>query len=233
MAYTKSIARKDFEQKISYFKDLTVKTSKAGDVVPYDISQSVYKNAIFQCSACLEEYIKQLLTDWIDMLHRNNCPLTSAPKSLILLAAGKAQKNIFTQYIADSDESKFIKSLSQMQNLSSYFDNRQMVKNLIRHTEFVADKKYPSPKNYIVLFGRFGLSNFFDRINKTGKKDYRLILDSFNSIRSSIAHEYPAPAITHLDVKTKLDSIANFVYAVDKTMYGHIKDISGVMCWKS
>jgi len=230
--YTRSIARKEFQQTTG---DLITQTKFAAlkkNAIPHDIQQCVYRNAIFQSSAALEEYIKSLMEDWIHLLHSHSKTILDIPKELILWAAGKKQKLAFQHYIAFGDEGKFLDNLSKANDFEDLFCSSTLIKSVISQPEHVRDRKYPSKKNIVALFRRFGLRDIFNSIDTRGKKNYKRVLESFSDIRTSIAHEHPTPDLTSDDIKKHLAEISDFIAKIDVVMYSHVSKTSGADCWK-
>ncbi|WP_257297046.1 HEPN domain-containing protein [Endozoicomonas sp. YOMI1] len=233
MAYTKSVARQEFEQTISMFNCQIKFASLKKNAIPHDIQQCVYRNAIFQSSAAVEEFVKSILEDWVHLLHVHNKTVSSIPRELMVWAVAKCQKATFQNFIASGDENKLIKQLSDNCKLFSIFEVDAYIKDIIGLSEHISDRKYPSEKNIIVLFKRFGINDLFKSIQIEGKKDYKRILKSFSDVRTEIAHEHPAPDLTSLDVKEQLTEICDFIAKIDMVMYSHVVAISGRVCWKT
>ena len=232
MPYTKSLARKDFEIVISDLKALSYSASLIKNKIPYDIQQCVYRNAIFQASSALEMYVKTILEDWIHQLHKHNHPLAMLPKELVFLTIGKKQKEAFKKYLINDSESDLVSGLMSLNTLPNYFDETTLVRDAIRAHEHINDKKYPSHKNIVTIFKRFGIKDIMKSIQIRGKKDYKKILESFSDIRTEIAHQYPSSSLTITDIKTQLYSILNLVSMVDTEMYWHVIKTSDINCWK-
>ncbi|MEZ8929380.1 MULTISPECIES: HEPN domain-containing protein [unclassified Vibrio] len=229
----KSIARQEFQVTISALKKQVSYSALKKSNIPHDIQQCVYRNAIFQTSAALEEYVKALLEDWIHKLHANYKTIRYAPEPLILWAAGKKQKNSFQHFIAFGDESKLISSLASTHGLHDVFNKDSLAKDVICQSGMVRDRKYPSKKNLVALFKRFGINDIFKSMQIKGKKDYKKNLESFSDIRTMIAHEHPTPDITAEDTRKQLLIIDDFIAKLDAIMYSHVVSISGSDCWKT
>lgn len=233
MSYEKSIARQDFEDTVKTFHSLSKDVSLKKRGISHEIQQCVYRNAIFQTSAALEEFIKSILEDWIHLLHKHKKKSSCAPKELIFWAVGKDQKSAFQQFVLTGDEGKFIAQLSGIKRLPTFFDEATEIKDIINIYEHIRDRKYPSKKNIIALFRRFGVNNLFKEVQIKGKKDYIKILESFSDVRTEIAHQHPTPDLTFNDIKQQLHSICDFVAKIDRVLYSHIIKTSGQDCWKT
>lgn len=231
MPYLKSAARKDLEEAVYYYKALSKKSSLKKNKINYELTQCVYKTAIFQTSAALEEYIQSVFEDWITALHSNNKTIESVPNELVYWGIGKKSLHIYKKYLLDNNESEFIKDLINKNEIPPFYDNKSNVKSVINHMEFVRDRKYPSNKNISTLFNRFGMCDIFKKIHKKSKKDYRLILKSFSDKRTEIAHRFPSENLTHTDIKTNLHNVTEIVNQLDRILYSHVCKTSGTDCW--
>jgi hypothetical protein len=229
MPYKKSRSRIEFEDRISTLKSYIVTSNETG--IDYVLKQCVYRNCIFQCSAALEEYIRQIFTDWIDHLIINNMPTKNVPPELVMLSFGNIQIQHFKTFIINQDELEFVNGLTNTRDLDKHLDSNSSVKDFLRHKKFIDDKKYPSKENLIKIFKRFGIKNYFDKINQIGSKDYALHLKSLSDRRTSIAHEYPTPNITDIDTISTLDDISDLVNSTDRVLYSQVCTVSGQDTW--
>lgn len=232
MSYKKSIARKEFEETVGVF----IQQSKFADIkrnnIPHDVCQCVYRNAIFQTSAAIEEYLSSLLEDWIHLLHLHAKTLSDVPKELIFWSAEKKQTDAFKNYLINGDEDKFINALCSIKGLEAHFNGGNHAKEVIFLKANISDRKYPSIKNINALFKRFGISNIFREIHIKWKADYKNLLESFSDIRTEIAHQHPAPDITFKDVRNNLINMTDLISKIDRLTYSHIVRTSGSECWK-
>lgn len=107
MAYVKSASRKQFEQIHLSLLEQVRYVSKIKELRS-DIVHSVYNNAIFRASAAFEDYIKEVLEDWIDMLNNNNGCLSHLPDEIILFSLFKTKRKFhklcITWIRVDDDE---------------------------------------------------------------------------------------------------------------------------------
>lgn len=231
MPYKKSAARKEFEEVIGYHLNQSKIVSLKKSNIPHNIQQCVYKATIFQVSATLEEYVKSILEDWVYMLHHHKKRMDDLPLELIHWAAGKKLLTAFKKYILYGDEGIFINDLMSKKDVALLFDNNSIVKESINQTEYVRDRKYPSAKNILAVFKRFGINNIFSVINKKGKRDFKIVLSSFSDRRTEIAHQHPSPDLTYKDIVENLGSLKLFIKYVDRVLYSHVLVISGEECW--
>jgi len=232
MAYVRSRARVDFEQNVNSLIQQAKKGSQKKYKIPYDLQQCIFRNSVFQCSSALEEYVYMIFSDWIDCLNASNESIQKIPKEVISLTLLKLQKNIFHNYFLNGNEEKFIKNYLSLSHLNKYFDQSTKISDINIHKSCITEKKYPSAENLNTIFKRFGINNFFDQVNGSGSKNFKLILSSFSDIRTAISHEFPVPDYTYKDIYKSLNDIINFVCHIDRVLYKHVCRVSGVRHWK-
>lgn len=233
MPYVKSAARQEFDTVVKGLLSLARSSSYKSVSFPHDVRQCVYRNAIFQVSAALEEYFRSVLEDWLHELRVNGKSVSEAPRELILWAFGKKQKSAFQYFLLDGDEGEFVAKLAAIAELPRFLDPGEILSGAITSAEHVRDRKYPSIKNLSVLFKRFGIRDIFKLIHKTARRDYKKVLESFSDVRTEIAHQHPVPDITLDDVKLHLEGLTGFVAAIDRVLCAHVRAVSGNVCWKT
>jgi len=230
--YAKSASRKEFDAIINTFLSQIKYASIKKNNIPHDIQQCVYRNAIFQTSAAIEEYLTSLLEDWIYQLGITNKSNNKIPTSLRFYSQGKMKKDIYQSFIMTGNESKFIEQLSKFDYSNNYISDAKKIHSTSPLANCIKDKKYPSKDNIISLFKRFDIPNIFNLIQKRGKKNYKNILSSFSDVRTAIAHEHPTPNLTSVDTKHQLILISDFIAKIDMVTYSNVIKISGADCWK-
>jgi hypothetical protein len=94
----------------------------------------------------------------------------------------------------------------------------------------LSETTYPSAKNIKRLFARLGIDDLFARLDKRCKRDMALTIDSFQSLRTALAHESP-PNVTIIDVKLHFESMRLLTKALDRVAFNHIYKESGGDCW--
>ena len=233
MPYSKSFARNDFNNISKYIKTQSKTAKQRNRNIPHDIQQFVYRAAIFQISAALEEYIKAIFDAWMFKVDNASLPLSKIPKELTTLFVARRQISHFKRDFLESNEPNLIKSLISDTTIEKCYDPNTVAYEIFRQSDFVSDKKYPSVKNLPVLFKRFGIHNIFDELAAKGKKDYKMILKSFSDIRTEIAHQHPTPDLTHGDVLNQLIRLEDTVDKIDRVLWSHIRKVSGSQCWPS
>ena len=198
----------------------------------YDVQQIIFKATIFQASAVLEEYIKNVFEDWIYLIEKKKKTSKDLPEELICKILILNQEDMFKRYLITKDEKEAIKNMiNKRKKILSIFNLKSKVKNTSYFNNLILDKKYPSPDNIINICFRFGINDIFDKVNRIGNKDYKKNLSSFNDIRTEIAHEDHSRGLTDLDVNEKLKSLNDFVEKFDKVMCSHVAKNTGGDCW--
>ena len=95
MPYTKSSARSDYESVIKSLIKQSKFSSIRSNSVPHEIQQCVFKTAIFQASAVLEEYVRSLLDDWMYSLKNEGKTLSHIPNELVCFLRINRQSGSF------------------------------------------------------------------------------------------------------------------------------------------
>ncbi|STD29814.1 Uncharacterised protein [Edwardsiella tarda] len=233
MAYVKSASRKQFEQIHLSLLEQVRYVSKIKELRS-DIVHSVYNNAIFRASAAFEDYIKEVLEDWIDMLNNNNGCLSHLPDEIILFSLFKNQEKNFINYISHGSESIMMSDLNKCKDKLQVLTSPGCpVKPVIVSKQLIMDKKYPSKKNIKIIFNRFGIKDIFKAMAMKGKKDYELMLQSFSDSRTELAHSYSSTNITKGTVIGNLNNVKEIVKILDRILYTHICAKSGSKYWKT
>lgn len=231
MNYSKSKARVDFIEVTAYLIDQSKFSTIKKNNINKEIQQTIFKSAIFQTSAALETYLETLLEDWIFLLGKNNKKISEVPEELILWICGKKQSHAFKDFLISGNESKLISQLKALKTIGQYYDPNSLVEGLLYKSDFVNDRKYPSPKNIKMLFARFGIENIFKDLARLGKKDFLKLLESFSDLRTEIAHQHPSKDITYLDLRQQITNIQTFVHYIDRLLHKRIQKISSLDCW--
>ncbi|MFP5300328.1 HEPN domain-containing protein [Cobetia sp. SIMBA_158] len=230
MAYSKSTSRKSFEEKVDHL----LRTARLASLKRANNSASVIElvmhAAIFETSAALEEYIKDFFEHYEFVLHRNECLISNLPQNTIAFLYLKANKVSSSLYIEKRDERKAIEKVCIDENSLKLLNANQIFTRGLGLKNIISDKKYPTPKNWKLLFNRFGINDFHVKVDPILKGSSRNIMDSFNDIRTAIAHENP-PALTFLDISKHLDNIVKLVSALDRMLHTHVCSHSGKPSW--
>lgn len=229
MGYSKSSARITLD---AYIKEIAIRVKDASKerVISTEMKQMIYSAAVIECSATLECYIEDVLSQWIVKAENLQITADKLPKPLLLYLLGKSFSSPVAALIASHDEEKFI-SLLQGINISQFECSATVNSRMIRSVA-VKDKKYPSPKNLKNIFRRFGIKNIHQDITRVLRKDSELLLRSFMDVRASVAHSYPTATIfSERDILSYLTNAGTIVRALDRILYKHIAACHGTACW--
>jgi len=195
-----------------------------------DTKQMIFRAAIVECSAALEEYVEQISGMWIKKLEEREAKNCSLPWELRHFILGSISKHSYAEYLLYKDEAKFIKSLKEHKT-NILDDSANIIANHVVSCA-IADSKYPSPGNLKKVFLRFGIDNLYDRISGVLKADARFLLQSLMDIRCSVAHSYPSgQQFTFNDVVAHLDNTKRFVGALDKVLFAYFSNFATSDCW--
>jgi len=227
MAYASSLARKDFLRGIIQII-IVCKNSKE---LPSQITDMLFQAAIFKTSALLEEYIHNVISDWLKNAERCGKTTDSLPPNLRWYCVAKSQVDAYKNYLYNLDEQKLINSLIGKKN-NDFLSDGLPLAGLININQIVDDKKYPSVKNLNKLFNRLGIQNIFHKVNELSGRSFERNLQSFLDIRTAIAHQSPPP-LTIRDITAHIHNIRRFVSALDKVLYDHVVEHHSTCCWRT
>lgn len=139
----------------------------------------------------------------------------------------------YKAFLFNNGEKRAIKSMSASnRNLYAVLDDNEQCINHIYAKEILKGKKYPTPDNLIVLYNRLGVANIINEINIKGHRNYKILIESFLSIRSTIAHA-SSISLTIIDIKRWIADIQDVVNKLDRVLYSHCCKNSGVAFWPS
>lgn len=230
MSYSKSRARKDFEIESNKLIKLAKKVSFKSSPLTYDHRQLINQSCIFLLSARIEDYIKNLIEDLIYSYRHNGAILEHIPKNIKTKALLDNQLNHFRHYYTSSDERTLLKNISIENNYYQITDNTISFTSQVHPSNIIGTNKYPSIKNLKILYNRLGISDIITELNRRSKKDIKTAIESFLSLRESIAHQ-GAPAITFSDIERHFKNINEAINYLDRVVYSHIKKESGDTYW--
>lgn len=230
MPYSRSRARKEFEIESNKLFKLAKKVSYKSSPLTYDHKQLVNQSCIFLLSARIEDYTKNLIEDLIYSYRAKGAILQHLPKNARTKALLDNQVNYFRSYYNSSDERTLLKNISIKNNYYQLMDDTVAFSNQIQSSNIIGTNKYPSIKNLKILYHRLGINDIVNDLNRTAKKDIKTAIESFLSLRESIAHQ-GAPAITFNDIERHFKNINEAVNYIDRVVYSHIKKESGNTYW--
>lgn len=230
MPYSKSRARTDFENESNKLKKLAKKVSYKSSPLSYEHKQLINQSCIFLLSARMEDYTKSLVEDLMYCYKTKGALLQNLPKNVRTKALLDKQINHFRSYYNSSDEKSILTKIAIDNSYYEITNNLTQFKSQILPANIIGTNKYPSIKNLKILYYRLGISDITKELNKRAKKDITTALDSFLSLRESIAHQ-GAPAITFNDIQRHFENIVETINQIDRIVYTHIRKESGEMYW--
>jgi hypothetical protein len=232
MPYTKSRARKVFDtevnQMISVIRDAYSSKANSSDVKVYVLS-----SAVMLCTARLEVYLEDLVNDWVHRINSSNQICKSLPDNLRAHCLNNGSvMSAYRQFIALNDEMAFLKSIGNALSAKSYVlgvDGESVPK--LNSNQIHGGKKYPSPDNVKHLFNRLGIDRVFEKFNTKAKADVKASLQSFNDIRTAVAHQGIPVGANDKDIKNRLLEMKRVVSYIDKVFYTHVCKYTGSATW--
>jgi hypothetical protein len=233
MAYQRSRARKRFEVAATGHI-AAVDEARRNTTASPTVRDLAYCGAILLCSAAFESYIEDLLGDWGASVSIAGLNTNALPKRLrAFLLNHSAVLAAYKNYIADGDESSFLDRMED-QIGKAFYDLAADNRNLPRFSASLiyTDRKYPSPKNLQRLFGRFGINNIFQDMNRVAKRDTSAMLVSFNDLRTQMAHSGVPVGINARDIKNRIRDMNSVCGYVDRVFHGVVVQSVGPGCWR-
>lgn len=232
MGYTRSRARKQFDADVSLLLQ-TVRIAYGRQCSSSAVREYALFSAVLLCSARLESYIEDLLTDWARSIRAQGVTTDKLPRRLrAYLLTQPTITAAYRKSLAENDETLLLSKLELLIGQTNYefaLDGRPLPN--FPASLLYSDRKYPSPKNLKRLFNRFGLSNVFHSLNKLAKRDTEAILTSFNDLRTEMAHVGMPVGLSVLDIKTKILDIKFLVSSIDRMFYSQVISSVGFRCW--
>lgn len=230
MPYSKSRARADFEIESSKLVKLAKKVSYKSSPLTYEHKLLINQSCIFLLSARIEDYTKDLIEDLIYSYRKNGAKLQKIPKNIRTKVLLDLQLGHFRKYYNSSDEHTLIRNMAIDNNCYSLLDDTAIFTTQIRASNIIGTNKYPSIKNLKILYNRLGINDIITELNKKAKKDIKTPIESFLSLRESIAHQ-GAPAITFSDIERHFKNINDAINYIDRIVYSYIRKVSGNNYW--
>ncbi len=229
MAYSRSVYRKDFEQRLSTLRSESRKASRLPSSY-HNVRDMVFQCAIFQTSAAIESYLKLIIESWFQEIKVHSLG-GSLPDNVRGYLAVKKFGGAFERYMATREEIPIASMLGSEKVFWSVMTGEAAIPIHIKGSDVHDGTSYPSYKNIQKLFARFGIVNIHDRIAKILRRDVETMIEGFQSIRTALAHAAP-PVITITDVRDRLSDMADLVRALDRILYQLINLHGGSACWK-
>ena len=231
MPYTVSRARVEFSTEINKLQKLAKKVSYRSSPLSYDHKQLINQSCIFLLSARMEDYTKNLMEDLMYSYKTNGATLAQIPLNLRTKTLLDKQVTPFRNYYNSSDERILIKSISITNNYYEIMDDANIFTSQIHPSNIIGNNKYPSLKNLKILYYRLGINDITMELNRKAQKDIKTSIESFLSLRESIAHQ-GAPAITFEDILRHFKNIREAISLIDRIVFSHITSESGQIFWR-
>ncbi|MEJ7557080.1 MAG: HEPN domain-containing protein [Pedobacter sp.] len=230
MSYSKSRARKEFQAEHIKLLRLAKKVSYKSSPLNYDHKQLINQSCIFLLSARMEDYTKNLIEDLLYSFKNKRARLSDIPLNIRTKALLDNQVVFYRNYYNSSDERILLNSIAVDKNYYKLLDGTETFISQVHPSNIIGTNKYPSTKNLKILYFRLGINDILTELNKKAKKDIKTSIESFLSLRESIAHQ-GASAITFEDITRHFKNIAEVIELKDRIVYSHIGKISGTEFW--
>lgn len=233
MTYRKSSARNSFDSEIDTLLR-EVRLGYRGAGLSHGCKELLLGSLVFLASAKLECYLSDLVTNWVVTLNSSPISASSMPKvTRAFLMANESQLISHAKnYVSNGDERRFYQELSKSVDANS---SRWLIGSSasvgIRASHLLSRKKYPSPDNISALFFRIGLDSVLHKVNAQARANMEAKLNSFNDLRTAIAHSGIPTGMSFADVVARVNDVKKFVASLDKVSYKHITSVSSRAHW--
>lgn len=228
MPYFRSVYRKSFDEQVNFLVRKARRAHRLKDS-DSDIRDMVFQSAVFRAGAATETYITLLIEAWLQKLKacgKDSC----APLSTNAFYASVRLRNAFAKYQLSGDERELLIYLQNEKDLWPLLAGNGTFPHFFEGKTLHSDTAYPSLKNLKKLFFRVGINNMTDRLSRNLSRDVENLIESFQGIRTALAHSFP-PSITIGDVEVLLSDSKLLVGAIDRIFHGHVIKHGGSQCW--
>lgn len=235
MPYSTSSSKKialrkirDIHKKANLIEDLHNKQK----VIDFDIHQMTFHSAIILTCASLEQYLVTIFDDWLIKLQKGKAKFKNVPDALKTYFLMKHQIHHMKSLVAHGDEFKYTTETSVNQKYYAILNPRRLVNGIeeFKDFKFYSKKSFPSEENIKKMFSIIGFPSVFHELSVRGKRSFKLSLNSFLDVRNSIAHRQ-APDLTIGDMIEHFRIIRLLIHLLDKILYSHIFNVSGLQFW--
>ena len=230
MSYSNSLSLKDFRTEIKSILSTSRNSTYKYINLSTPAKEMIFQAAIFKTSALIEEYLKNIIYDWIYNIKKNSLTADTLPENLRFYFLSYKHLGAYQSFIQNKDERKLINKFKE-NSVNNLFYDDQILSNEINARDIIQANKYPSVKNIKKLFQRLGVKNVFDLVSAKTKKQFPQSLQSFLDVREAIAHQNP-PQLTYNDVKNNIETVDKFVSALDRIFFSIIIKNQGEKCWR-
>ncbi len=229
MRYSVSPFRSEFDERTNALIS-TAYRAERNSKVSSDIRDLVFQAAILQSSAAMEDYIKRTFDAWAFRVKNTAANCNAIPlRTRISFAKGRLVSH-FSALNYNADEAQFLRRLEQETTLWQVLQGDLAIPPHFDGTSVYLERKYPSVKNLKVLYARIGVDNIFDQISRIIRSDAEMRLESFNSLRTALAHAQP-PQLTYIDVKRNVLEAQSLVRGMDRVAHKTLSTYIGASIW--
>jgi hypothetical protein len=230
VSYKKSDSRKSFECRVEKLRVSSRIASVGVNNIPREVRDLSFHAAILETSAALEEYVKNFLEDYIFILKVRGVSIGDLPREIRTFFLIKKTLPHYENLAFSRDEKRALEKLNIDSEAFYLLDPGALVDQSFKVDILLDKKKYPSPKNWNVLFYRLGVKDIFSATEKRLRRDTKSLLQSFNDIRTALAHGEP-PGLTYNDVFRQISNMQSLVGAIDRVLCTHICKYTGKDTW--
>jgi hypothetical protein len=232
MPYARSRARREFEADADRCIDV-IRRAQRMRIRDHEVKDYILVAAIVHCSARIEAYLEDLITDWITALNTTPQTTHSLPAALrVRQFISDPLMETIKRFVVFDNEGEHAASLEQLVGTNPMvFAVDGQISPALDAGKVYHGKKFPSPKNMKALFSRMGVQGIFSQLNRSAGRDMMFLLQSFNDVRNEFAHEGAGIGLNANDIKRKIADAVLFVSHLDRVMYRHIAASSGTQFW--
>jgi len=234
MAYVRSRARKQFELDLANIL-ATIRAAYSPQCSSTSVREFALCSGVLLCSAKVESYLEDLLADWAKAVKSNGVTTDKVPRTVRAFLLGQqALTSAYRRFIAEEDEAVLLSRVEPFIGKPHFeiaIDGRPLP--VFSGSVLYSDRKYPSPKNLKRLFGRFGIANVFNSMNRIARRDTEALLKSFNDLRTEMAHVGMPVGLSVTDIKKRIVDVQAVVGFVDRMFFEHVAKTVGRDCWTS
>lgn len=230
MPYSRSAARMTACMRMSALSSPFAYAKVRPKKLPTPVRDAIFQNCVFQLSAILEDYLSELLTEWLRNLQTRGGTNDKLPLEARSVAIARTQMEDYRRFVGSGNEVELAQRLAENTKNFTIFDDSAPIPPIDFRSALIKDKKFPSTNNLPVLFRRFGMANIMQAVSKRTRSDFRLALQAFMDVRNALAHESP-PSVTDVDVARYFLQVNRWIAAIDREFYSHSAKVAGTRFW--
>ncbi|WP_155831196.1 hypothetical protein [Hyphomicrobium sp. 802] len=196
-----------------------------------DIRDLVFQSSVFRTGAAVETYIRLLIESWAQEV-KNKARGHLTPGECRAFIVSKRLQDKFSRYAFNGDEKELYMALRAETDIVVLLGGNANLPAAFDGKVLHQGAAYPSNKNIKKLFARVGIDNILGRISANLSRDAEVLIESFQSVRTALAHAAP-PTVTIGDVEKLLGDSKALVGSIDRIFYKHVAAHGGRDCWTS